>query len=86
MQQEVFDGEKLSRIIEKLPKGKPRIDAYEEAIRLADQTKDTYWRLGFRFHYASEVYFQDDPPKCIGAAAEFGPIFEAAPLRSKKIL
>ena len=79
MQQEVFDGEKLSRIIEKLPKGKPRIDAYEEAIRLADQTQDAYWRLGFRFHYASEVYFQDDPPKCIGAAAEFGPIFEAAP-------
>ena len=36
MQQEVFDGEKLSRLIEKLPKGKPRIDAYEEAIRLAD--------------------------------------------------
>ena len=26
MQQEVFDGEKLSRIIEKLPKGKPRIE------------------------------------------------------------
>ena len=79
MQQEVFDGEKLSRLMEKLPKGKPRIDAYEEAIRLADQTQDTYWRLGFRFHYAGEVYFQDDPPKCIGAAAEFGPIFEAAP-------
>ena len=52
MQQEVFDGEKLSRLMEKLPKGKPRIDAYEEAIRLADQTQDTYWRLGFRFHYA----------------------------------
>ena len=84
MQQEVFDGEKLSRIIEKLPKGKPRIDAYEEAIRLADQTQDAYWRLGFRFHYASEVYFQDDPPKCIGAAAEFGPIFEAAPLKIQK--
>ena len=79
MQQEVFDGEKLSRLMEKLPKGKPRIDAYEEAIRLADQTQDTYWRLGFRFHCAGEVYFQDDPPKCIGAAAEFGPIFEAAP-------
>ena len=79
MQQEVFDGEKLSRLMEKLPKGKPRIDAYEEAIRLADQTQDTYWRLGFRFHSAGEVYFQDDPPKCIGAAAEFGPIFEAAP-------
>ena len=84
MQQEVFDGEKLSRIIEKLPKGKPRIDAYEEAIRLADQTQDAYWRLGFRFHYASEVYFQDDPPKCIGVAAEFGSIFEAAPLEIRK--
>ena len=55
MQQEVFDGEKLSRLMEKLPKGKPRIDAYEEAIRLADQTQDTYWRLGFRVHYAGEV-------------------------------
>ena len=84
MQQEVFDGEKLSRIIEKLPKGKPRIDAYEEAIRLADQAQDAYWRLGFRFHYASEVYFQDDPPKCIGVAAEFGPIFEAAPPKIQK--
>ena len=84
MQQEVFDGEKLSRLMEKLPKGKPRIDAYEEAIRLADQAQDAYWRLGFRFHYAREVYFQDDPPKCIGAAAEFGPIFEAASPKLQK--
>lgn len=84
MEREAFDGEKLSRLMEKLPKGKPRIDAYEEAIRLADQAQDAYWRLGFRFSYAREVYFQDDPPKCIGAAAEFGPIFEAASPRSKK--
>lgn len=79
MDKEAFDSERLSRLIEKLPKGKPRIDAYEEAIRLADRAQDTYWRLGFRFSYASEVYLQDDPPKCIGVAAEFGSIFEAAP-------
>ena len=48
MEREAFDGEKLSRLMEKLPKGKPRIDAYEEAIRLADQAQDAYWRLGFR--------------------------------------
>ena len=75
---EIIDIDQLRRLIDKLPKGKPRIDAYEEAIRIADTLQDTYWQLGFRFHYASEVYFQDDPPKCIGVAAEFGPIFEAA--------
>lgn len=79
MEKEVFDGGALSRLIEKLPKGKPRIDAYQEAIRLADAAQDTYWRLAFRFSYASQVYFQDDPPKCIGVAAEFGAIFETAP-------
>ena len=30
------------------------------------------------------MYFQDDPPKCIGVAAEFGFIFEAAPLEIRK--
>ncbi len=79
MEEITFDGDKLIKIIHKLPRGKQRIEAFEDAIRLADGAKDTYWQLGFRSNYAGEVYLQDDPPKCIRAAAEFGPIFEKAP-------
>lgn len=74
-----FDGDQLALAITRLPRGKARIEAYQEAVRLADAAQDAYWQLGFRFEYASELYFQDDPPKCIPVAAEFGPIFENAP-------
>lgn len=74
-----FDGDQLALAIKRLPRGKARIEAYQEAVRLADAAQDAYWQLGFRFEYAAELYFQDDPPKCIPVAAEFGPIFENAP-------
>ena len=74
-----FDGDQLTLVIERLPRGKARIEAYQEAVRLADAAQDAYWQLGFRFDYAAELYFQDDPPKCIPVAAEFAPIFESAP-------
>ena len=74
-----FDGDQLALAIKRLPRGKARIEAYQEAVRLADAAQDAYWQMGFRFEYAAELYFQDDPPKCIPVAAEFGPIFEGAP-------
>ena len=83
-EKEAVDFGQLRRLIDKLPKGKARIDAYAEAIRLADKLQNTDRQLEFRFGYASEMYFQDDPPKCIGVAAEFGSIFEAAPLEIRK--
>ena len=83
-EKEAVDFGQLRRLIDKLPKGKARIDAYAEAIRLADKLQNTDRQLEFRFSYASEMYFQDDPPKCIGVAAEFGSIFEAAPLEIRK--
>ena len=83
-EKEAVDFGQLRRLIDKLPKGKARIDAYAEAIRLADKLQNTDRQLEFRFGYASEMYFQDDPPKCIGVAAEFGSIFEAAPLKIRK--
>lgn len=83
-EKEAVDFGQLRRLIDKLPKGKARIDAYEEAIRLADKLQNTDRQLEFRFGYASQMYFQDDPPKCIGVAAEFGSIFEAAPLEIRK--
>ena len=83
-EKETVDFGQLCRLIDKLPKGKARIDAYAEAIRLADKLQNTDRQLEFRFGYASEMYFQDDPPKCIGVAAEFGSIFEAAPLEIRK--
>lgn len=31
-----FDGDQLTLVIERLPRGKARIEAYQEAVRLAD--------------------------------------------------
>lgn len=78
-----FDGDQLALAIKRLPRGKARIEAYQEAVRLADAAQDAYWQMGFRFEYAAELYFQDDPPKCIPVAAEFGPIFEGAPAETR---
>ena len=40
-EKEAVDFGQLRRLIDKLPKGKARIDAYAEAIRLADKLQNT---------------------------------------------
>ena len=54
-EKETVDFGQLCRLIDKLPKGKARIDAYAEAIRLADKLQNTDRQLEFRFGYASAI-------------------------------
>lgn len=74
-----FDGEELNTKIRKLPEGAPKMAALLDAIHQADEAKDHYWRLFFRYQYACEATFHDDPSKAIPIAAEFAPIFEEHP-------
>ena len=46
-----FCGEALEAAIKRLPRGKPQMDAYLNAIRQADEAGDPYWRLMFRCDY-----------------------------------
>ena len=85
MQQEVFDGEKLSRLMEKLPKGKPRIDAYEEAIRLAD-LRIPIGGLGFGSTMPARCIFRTIRPSASARRRNSAPSLKRLPLRSKKIL
>lgn len=76
---EKFDGQALDDTILELPGGAPILAALQKAISQADAAKDVYWRLVFRYEYACETTFGDDPPKAMPVAAEFSPIFEAHP-------
>lgn len=71
-----FRGEELETSIKRLPRGKPQMDAYLNAIRQADEAGDPYWRLMFRCDYCYEATFRDDPPKAIPVAAGFCALFE----------
>lgn len=73
-----FDGTALQAQINRLS-GPPRVTALQSAIEQADAAGAHYYRLFFRYLYASEVTFRDDPPKAIPVAMEFGPIFEEHP-------
>ena len=71
-----FCGEALEAAIKRLPRGKPQMDAYLNAIRQADEAGDPYWRLMFRCDYCYEATFRDNPPKAIPVAAEFCALFD----------
>lgn len=75
-EKKVFDGDQLEASIKQLPKGKPQMDAYQDAIRQADEAEDAYWRLMYRCNYCYEATFRDDPPKAIPVAAEFCELFQ----------
>lgn len=74
-----YDGRALNAAIERLPGGAPKMAALLDAIRQADQAQDHRWRLWFRYDYACEATFRDDPPKCMPVVAEFQAIFEEHP-------
>lgn len=73
-----FNGEALQTQIDRI-KGPHKIKAIANAIEQADAAEDHYWRLLFRYMYASEATFHDDPPKAMPVAAEFANIFEEHP-------
>lgn len=79
MRKKTFDGEMLMREMSIVPSGAMKMDALKEAIRQADEAKQDYYRLIFRYDYASEATFHDDPPKAMPIAAEFSHIFEENP-------
>lgn len=74
-----YSGQALNAEIQQLPGGAPRMAALRDAIAQADREEDHRWRLFFRYDYACEAIFRDDPPKCMPVAAEFQAIFEEHP-------
>ena len=74
-----FDGKRLNAQIEYMPDGTQKAEAYLKAIQQADAAQDHYWRMLFRYGYACEVTFHDDPPKAMPYAAEFSAIYEENP-------
>lgn len=73
-----FDGDRIQRKLESL-RGPGRLEAIEEAIRQADQAEEHFYRMLFRYDYACEATFHDDPPKAMPVAVEFSKIFEEHP-------
>lgn len=74
-----FNGERLRSQIERLPNGAPQMAALHKAIQQADAAKDHFWSLMFRYQYACEATFHDDPPKAMPYAVEFSSIYEENP-------
>ena len=56
--------------------GPQKMEALSNYIRRADEQGDTFYSLYFRFRYAAQATFHDDPTKAITAASEFASIFE----------
>jgi hypothetical protein len=74
-----FNGERMNSQIERMPNGAPQMAALQQAIQQADAAQDHFWRLTFRYEYACEATFHDDPPKAMPYASEFSSIYEEHP-------
>jgi len=74
-----FDGEAISMIIDLLEDGIEKMEALEGYIKEADEAKENYYRLLWRYEYACQAIFHSDSSKAIPVAAEFGPIYEENP-------
>lgn len=74
-----FDGHVLSMIIDMLPDGKDKMEALKDYIKQADEAGDDYYRLYWRYEYAYQATFRDDPSKAIPVAAEYDAIVEKNP-------
>lgn len=74
-----FSGSGMMYQIDGLPDGTVKMNALSDAIRKADAANDPYWRLVFRFEYAWQAAFDDDPPKAIPIGAEFNAILAEYP-------
>lgn len=59
--------------------GSKKMPVILEAIRQADEAEEHFYRLFFRYLYACEATFHDDPPKAMPVAIEFSTIFEQYP-------
>ncbi|MCI8530472.1 MAG: hypothetical protein HFH82_15225 [Lachnospiraceae bacterium] len=70
-----FDGYGIQKKLDEI-KGPGKLEAIMKAIGQADEAEDHYYRLLFRYDYACEATFHDDPPKAMPVAVEFSKIFE----------
>ncbi len=73
-----FDWDRIQRRLEGL-RGPGTLEAIEEAIGQADQAEAHFYRMLFRYDYACEATFHDDPPKAMPVAVGFSKIFEEHP-------
>ncbi|MDE7416496.1 MAG: hypothetical protein K2N44_09375 [Lachnospiraceae bacterium] len=79
MSARTFDGEAMSILLNMLPKGAEKISAVKEYIKEADEAKETYYQLTWRYEHAYLEYFYGDPVKTMPIASEFTQIYEANP-------
>ena len=77
--QEAFNGTAWQQAIKQLKKGREQMAALTTAIQEADAAGEIYWQLMFRYNYACEATFRDDPTKAMPVSAEFGRIYEEHP-------
>lgn len=73
-----FNGRVLQQMIDLIQDSK-KMPAILDAIKQADEAQDHFYRLFFRYMYACEATFHDDPPKAMPVAIEFSAIFEQYP-------
>lgn len=73
-----FDGQAIEEQLDRIS-SPYKLKAIADAIQQADMAEDPFWQLRFRYIYASEATFHDDPPKAMPVAIEFAKIFEEHP-------
>ena len=74
-----FDGEAMSIILDMLENGQEKAEAIKEYIKEADEAKEAYYQLIWRYDYAYQAYFYGDPVSAMPVASEFTEIYEADP-------
>lgn len=80
MSRKTYDGEALWKQIQRLEGDiKLHMEALLEGMKKADEAEDWEHSLMFRYSYACDATFHDDPPKVIPIASEFAEIYEAHP-------
>jgi len=73
-----FNGKDLEIKLDRM-EGAKKMAALLDAIRQADEAQDHFYRMYFRYMYACEATFHDDPPKAMPVAVEFSSIYEEHP-------
>ena len=68
----------LDRYLE-LPHDARRLELNAQAVKLADQAKDSYWMLVTRADYAFEIVASGDAPKALPVCAEFDALLKQYP-------
>ena len=68
------------RAFEKMPHGKERIAAIEEAVKRADEIGNLSWRLANRYNLIYEMAFHGDEGQILPVIAEYASLYEENPM------